>query len=91
MNKTELIAVVAEKAGLTKADAGKAVNAFFDAVTETLAQGGSVQVIGFGNFEVSEYGERMGRNPRSGEAMVIPAGKRPKFVAGAALKKAVNG
>ena len=91
MNKTELIAVVAEKAGLTKADAGKAVNAFFDAVTETLAQGGSVQVIGFGNFEVAEYGERMGRNPRSGEAMVIPAGKRPKFVAGAALKKAVNG
>ena len=79
MNKTELIAVVAEKAGLTKADAGKAVNAFFDAVTETLAQGGSVQVIGFGNFEVSEYGERMGRNPRSGAPVRIPARRVVRF------------
>ena len=91
MNKTELTAAVAEKAGMSKAEAAKALNAFFETVEGALAKGESVQIIGFGTFEVSEYAARTGRNPQTGAALEIPAGKRPKFVPGTALKKAVNG
>ena len=91
MNKTELTAAVAEKAGMSKAEAAKALNAFFETVEGALAKGESVQIIGFGTFEVSEYAARTGRNPQTGAALEIPAGKRPKFTPGTALKKAVNG
>ena len=85
MNKTELIAAVAEKAELSKKDAEKAVKAFTDVVSEELVNGGKIQLVGFGTFEVSE-----GRNPKSGEVMNIPASKTPKFKAGKALKDMVN-
>ena len=90
MNKTELIAVVAEKAELSKKDAEKAVKAFTEAVSEELVKGGKVQIVGFGTFEVSERAAREGRNPRSGETMTIAASKMPKFKAGKALKDVVN-
>ena len=90
MNKTELIAAVAEKAEISKKDAEKAVKAFTDAVAEELAKGGKVQLVGFGNFEVSERPAREGRNPRTGETMTIAASKTPKFKAGKALKDMVN-
>ena len=89
MNKAELIAVVAEKAGLTKKDTEKAVNATFDAITEALAKGDKVQLVGFGAFEVKERGERIGRNPQTKEEIKIPASKAPVFKAGKALKDAV--
>ena len=85
MNKTELIAAVAEKAEISKKDAEKAVKAFTDAVAEELAKGGKVQLVGFGNFEVSERPAREGRNPRPGETMTIAASKTPKFKPGKAL------
>ena len=91
MNKTELVAGVAEKAGLTKKDAEKAVNALFDSVQQELVEGGQVQMIGFGTFEVKERAARKGRNPRTGEDIEIPASKNPVFKAGKALKDAVNG
>ena len=90
MNKTELIAAVAEKAELSKKDAEKAVKAFTEAVSEELVKGGKVQIVGFGTFEVSERAAREGRNPRSGETMTIAASKSPKFKAGKALKDMVN-
>mgnify|MGYP000415779130 FL=1 len=90
MNKTELIAAVAEKAELSKKDAEKAVKAFTDAVAEELAKGGKVQLVGFGNFEVSERPAREGRNPRTGETMTIAASKTPKFKPGKALKDEIN-
>ena len=90
MNKTELIAAVAEKAELSKKDAEKAVKAFTDVVSEELVNGGKIQLVGFGTFEVSERAAREGRNPKSGEVMNIPASKTPKFKAGKALKDAVN-
>ena len=90
MNKTELIAAVAEKAELSKKDAEKAVKAFTEAVSEELVKGGKVQIVGFGTFEVSERAAREGRNPRSGETMTIAASKMPKFKAGKALKDVVN-
>ena len=90
MNKTELIAAVAEKAEISKKDAEKAVKAFTDAVAEELAKGGKVQIIGFGNFEVSERPAREGRNPRTGETMTIAASKTPKFKPGKALKDEIN-
>ena len=90
MNKTELIAAVAENAGLSKKDAEKAVKAFTDTVTEELKTGGKVQIVGFGTFEVSERAAREGRNPHTGEAMPIAASKAPKFKAGKALKDAIN-
>ena len=90
MNKTELIAAVAEKAEISKKDAEKAVKAFTDAVAEELAKGGKVQLVGFGNFEVSERPAREGRNPRTGETMTIAATKTPKFKVGKALKDMVN-
>ena len=89
MNKTDLIAAVAEKAGLSKKDADAAVSAVFDAVTAELAKGEKVQLIGFGTFEVRERAAKTGRNPRTGETMTIPASKVPAFKAGAALKNAV--
>ena len=89
MNKTELIAAVAEKADLSKKDADAAVAAVLDAVTAALADGDKVQLIGFGTFEVRERAERQGRNPKTGEAMTIAASKVPAFKAGNALKNAV--
>ena len=90
MNKTELITAVAEKTGLTKKDAEKAVKAFTDVVTEALVKGDKVQIVGFGTFEVSERAAREGRNPRRGETMTLAASKMPKFKAGKALKDVVN-
>ena len=90
MNKTELIAAVAEKAELSKNDAEKAVKAFTDAVAEGLVKGGKVPLVGFGTFEVAERAAREGRNPKTGNAMPIPASKTPKFKAGKALKDEVN-
>ena len=90
MNKTELIAAVAEKAEISKKDAEKTVKAFTDAVAEELAKGGKVQLVGFGNFEVSERPAREGRNPRTGETMTIAASKTPKFKPGKALKDEIN-
>ena len=87
MNKTELIAAVAE---LSKKDAEKAVKAFTDVVSEELVNGGKIQLVGFGTFEVSERAAREGRNPKSGEVMNITASKTPKFKAGKALKDMVN-
>ena len=90
MNKAELVAKVAEKTELSKKDAEKAVNAFTQVVTDTLAKGESVQLIGFGTFEVTERAAREGRNPRTGEMMRISAAQVPKFKAGKALKAAVS-
>ena len=89
MNKTELIAAVAEKANLSKKDAEAAVSAVLDAVTDELVKGGKVQLIGFGSFEVRERAAKQGRNPKTGEATQIPATKVPAFKAGNALKNAV--
>lgn len=90
MNKTELVAAVAETAGLSKKDAEAAVKAFTEVVSEELKKGGKIQLVGFGTFEVSERAAREGRNPRTGENMKIAASKTPKFKAGKALKDLVN-
>ena len=90
MNKTELIAAVAEKAEISKKDAERAVKAFTDGVSEELVNGGQIQLVGFGTFEVSERPAREGRNPRTGETMTIAATKTPKFKVGKALKDMVN-
>ena len=90
MNKVELIAAVAEKAGLSKKDAEKAVAAIVASVEEALIKGDKVQLIGFGTFEVRERAARTGRNPQTKEEITIAASKQPVFKAGAALKKAVN-
>ena len=90
MTKAELIAVVGEKADLTKKDADKAVSAVLEAITETLANGEKVSLVGFGTFEVKERAERLGHNPQTGDVMVIAASKAPVFKAGTALKAAVN-
>ena len=90
MNKTELIAAVAEKAEFSKKDAEKAVKAFTDVIAEELVKGEKIQIVGFGTFEVAERAAREGRNPKSGEAMTIAASKMPKFKAGKALKDMVN-
>ena len=89
MNKTELIAAVAEKAGMTKKDAERAVNAALDTITEALAEGEKVQLVGFGSFEVKKRAERTGLNPKTMESIAIPATKAPVFKAGKALKDAV--
>ena len=91
MNKSEFVSAVAAKTGMTQADAGRAVDAVLATVTETLAKGEDVRFTGFGNFEVVQQGARMGRNPRTGEEIAIPASKAPKFRAGASLKAAVDG
>ncbi|XDZ50261.1 HU family DNA-binding protein [Neisseriaceae bacterium CLB008] len=90
MNKSELIDVVAANSGLTKADAAKAVDGFTKAVTDTLAKGQEVAILGFGTYKVSERAERQGRNPATGEALTIAAAKVPTFKAGKALKDALN-
>ena len=91
MNKTELIAAMAEKAGLTKVDAGKALNAYIDTVKEQLAKGEKITLIGFGTFSTVKRPARTGRNPRTGKAIKIAAKKSAKFKAGKALKDTVNG
>ena len=90
LNKTELIAAIAEQAEISKKDAEKALKAFVDVVTEQLKEGEKVQLVGFGTFEVSERAAREGRNPQTGKTMKIAACKAPKFKAGKALKDAVN-
>lgn len=90
MNKTELVAAVAAKAELSKKDAETAVKAVIDSVTEALADGDKVALVGFGTFEVKTRAARTGKNPRTGEAISIPASKVPSFKAGAALKNAVK-
>ena len=90
MNKTELIAAIAEQAELSKKDTEKALKALVDIVGEELIKGEKVQMVGFGTFEVSERPERMGRNPQTGDVMIIAASKTPKFKAGKALKDLVN-
>ena len=90
MNKSELVASVAEVAELTKKDAEKAVNAVFASVQKALVEDDKVQFIGFGTFEVRTRAARKGRNPQTGETIEIPASKNPVFKAGKALKEAVN-
>jgi len=90
MNKTELIAAIAEKAELSKKDSEKALKAFVDVVAEELKKEHKVQLVGFGTFEVSSRSARSGRNPQTGEVMEIAACKAPKFKAGKALKDAIN-
>jgi DNA-binding protein HU-beta len=90
MNKGELIEAVADKAGLSRADATKAVDAVLDSVTSTLRDGGGVSLVGFGTFSVKARAARMGRNPRTGEPIQIKASNVPGFKAGKALKEAVN-
>lgn len=90
MNKTELVAAMADEAGLSKKDAEKALKAFTDVVAAELKKGEKVQLVGFGTFEVSERGEREGRNPQTGAPMKIAASKAPKFKAGKALKDMIN-
>ena len=90
MNKTELVAAMADKAGLTKKDAEAALSAFVSVVADELKKGEKVQLVGFGTFEVATREAREGRNPRTGETMKIEASKAPKFKAGKALKDMVN-
>lgn len=90
MNKTELVAAIAEHSELSKKDSEKALKAFIDVVTEELQKGEKIQLVGFGTFEVIERAAREGRNPLTGEKMKIKASKAPKFKAGKALKDAVN-
>ena len=89
MNKTELIAAVAEKTGLTKKDAERVVNATFETISQNLAAGNKVQISGFGNFEVKAREARVGRNPRTKETIEIPATRQPVFKASKSLKDSV--
>jgi len=91
MNLNDLKAAVAEKAGISKADAGSAVSAVLDTITEALSKGDKIALVGFGNFEISERAAREGRNPATGETIQIAANKAVKFKAGKALKDSVNG
>ena len=90
MNKTELVAVVAEKSGLTKKDAERVVSATFETITAQMMKGEKVQISGFGIFEVKEREARVGRNPRTKEAIEIPASKVPAFKASKTLKDTVS-
>ncbi len=90
MNKSELVAAIAEQTELTKKQAEAALKAFIDVTSDELKKGGKVQLVGFGTFEVSERAARDGRNPQTGEAMQIKASKAPKFKAGKALKDYIN-
>ena len=90
MNKADLVAVVSEKAEISKKDAEAAVKAFTDVVAEELKKGEKIQLVGFGTFEVSERAARTGRNPQTGAEMTIAASKAPKFKAGKALKDSLN-
>ena len=90
MNKNDLVAAVAGSSGLSKADSAKAVDGVFDSITSALQSGADVRLVGFGTFSVSDRKATTGRNPRTGEAIQIPASKQPKFKAGKGLKSAVN-
>jgi len=90
MNKSELVAAVAEKSDLTKTQAAAAVDAVFDAVQDELKKGGDVRLVGFGNFSVSRREASVGRNVSTGEKVNIPARNVPKFTAGKGLKESVN-
>ena len=90
MNKADLVSAVAEKTGMSKKDSEKAVNAAFDTITEALAAGDKVQLVGFGAFEVKERGARIGRNPKTKEEIEIPASRVASFKVGKALKEAVT-
>lgn len=91
MNKTELVDLIADSADISKAAANRALDATLSAVTAALQRGDEVTLVGFGTFYVGERTERSGRNPKTGEAITIPAGRAPKFRAGKLLKDAVNG
>lgn len=91
MNKNELIGVVSDKTGLSKADSTNAIDCVFDAISDALKGGDEVRLVGFGTFSVSQRRASEGRNPRTGEKINIPASKQPKFKAGKSLKDAVNG
>lgn len=90
MNKSELIDAVADDTGLTKADAGRALDAITDTIAKALQQGNTVSLVGFGTFTVRHRAARTGRNPRTGETIKIKASNNPAFKAGKALKDAVN-
>lgn len=90
MRKEELVQAIAEKAGLTKADAAKALNATLESITQTLKAGGEISLIGFGSFQVKERAARTGRNPQTGKEIKIDAAKVPGFKPGKALKDACN-
>lgn len=90
MNKNDLIAAISETSGLSKTDAGKALDATLSAITAALKAGDDVRLVGFGTFEVAERAASEGRNPRTGEPITIPASKQPKFKAGKGLKDAVQ-
>lgn len=90
MNKTELIAAMSEEAGLSKKDTEKALAAFTDTVSQALANGDKVQLVGFGTFETAKRAAREGRNPQTGKTVKIAASVSPKFKAGKALKDIIN-
>ena len=90
MNKNDLIAKVSEIADLSKADAARAVDGVFDAITDSLKEGDEVRLVGFGTFAVTRRAASTGRNPRTGEPIQIPASNQPKFKAGKGLKDALN-
>ena len=90
MNKNDLVAAVASRSGLSKADTAKAVDGVIDSITSSLSGGTEVRLVGFGTFSVSRRAATTGRNPRTGEKIKIPASNQPKFKAGKALKSAVN-
>jgi len=91
MNKSELVAKIAEGADITKASAGRALDSLIDAITAELASGGDVALVGFGTYKVNDRAARTGRNPQTGAEIQIAAAKVPAFKAGKALKDAVNG
>jgi len=90
MNKTELVAKIAEKADLTKAEAARALKSFEQTITEALKDGQKISIVGFGSFETSQRAARVGRNPQTGKEIQIPAATVPKFKAGKTLKDSVN-
>ena len=90
MNKNDLVSAVASSTAMTKADSAKAVEGVFDAISGALSSGGDVRIVGFGTFSVANRKATTGRNPRTGQAIQIPASKQPKFKAGKGLKDAVN-
>jgi len=90
MKKLELVTAISEKSELSKKDSEKALKAFEEVITETLASGRPVQMVGFGTFDVTDRAARVGRNPKTGEELQIPAMKTPKFKAGKPLKDALK-
>ena len=90
MNKNDLVSAVASSTAMSKADSVKAVEGVFDAISGALSSGGDVRIVGFGTFSVVNRKATTGRNPRTGQAIQIPASKQPKFKAGKGLKDAVN-